>query len=139
MSHKSLREVAKFAAGLVAADFLTLLWMSQQKHFFPVSFLGGTMSADMVLPAMVFDLALIIILVHYGWHIGTIPRMKERTYLLVAGIIFTVVAVVHLFRIFFGADFVILGWDAPLWLSWVGTAVTAYLAYASYRFAMHMK
>lgn len=134
MKRHTLQEFAKFAAGIVTADFFTLLWMSQQKHFVAISVLGSSIDSSVVLPAMIFDIALIIMLVHYGWHIGTLPRMKERNYLLVAGCLFTVVAVAHAIRIFTGADLVVMGWEAPLWLSWLGTLVTAYLAYASFHF-----
>lgn len=134
MSRRSLQDIAKFAAGLVAADFLWLVWFSQQ-GFLPVDFYGTTISPDMVLPGLVFDIALFIILVHYAWHIGKIPAFRERTYLLVAGGIFSIVMVAHLWRVFSGAELLIGPWDVPLWLSWVGVAVTAYLAYSSFHFA----
>ena len=78
-------------------------------------------------------------LIHYGWHLGKIPRPRERTYLFIAGVIFTIVALAHLVRVFAGADLVIVGWNVPLWLSWIGTAAAAYLAYASFYFAMRSK
>lgn len=138
MHHKTLHEIAKFGAGLIAADFLTIVWMANA-GLFPIDFLGRTFTADIVLPAMVFDAALFLILVHYGWHIGKIPALRERTYLLFAGIVFGIVAVAHLMRVFLGVDLVIMDWSVPLWLSWVGTAVTAYLSYMSLRLAMRMK
>jgi hypothetical protein len=134
MSHKFLREAAKFCAGLVAADFLTLMW-AWSNDLFPVQTWGVSWSADVVLPAAAFDIGLFIILVHYGWHLGRIPRPKERMYLLVAGAIFSVVAVAHLVRIFTQGDFVLWGWTVPLWLSWLGTMIAAYLAYASFHFS----
>lgn len=92
----------------------------------------------MLLPALIFDLALFIILVHYGWHIGKIPGMREHTYVVVAGVVFTVVAIMHIWRVFTGADLMIGDWDAPIWLSWFGVAATSYLAYASFMFAAKM-
>ena len=134
MSHYSLREAAKFFAGVITADLLTIIWL-WTGNLFPIDIWGVTWTSAVVLPAVVFDLALIAILVHYGWHLGKIPRPKERMYLILAGSIFTVVALAHLVRIFSGGDLIILGWSAPLWLSWIGTVVASYLAYASFHFA----
>jgi len=138
MSKSSLHEIAKFAAGIVAAEFLWTLWFSQQ-GMMSAKFFGVTFVPEMVLPTLIFDMALFIILVHYAWHIGKIPQMRERTYILVAGCIFSVIAAAHLFRIFTGADLVIEGWSAPLWLSWFGIAVTTYLAYASFHFVARLE
>lgn len=138
MGHKSLQEVSKFLAGLVAADLITLVWVSQA-HLLPVHFMGATFDSTMVLPGVIFDFALFIILVHYGWHIGKIPQMRERMYMMVAAVIFTVVAVAHLWRLFSNAPLMLAGWEVPLWLSWFGVALSAYLAYESYRFATRIK
>ncbi|NCN52661.1 hypothetical protein GW943_02520 [Candidatus Parcubacteria bacterium] len=138
MRHKTLHEIAKFCAGLVAADFIILVWMANA-GILPIEFLGRMFTVDILLPGLVFDAALFLILVHYGWNIGKIPALRERTYLFIAGIVFAIVAIAHLFRIFVGADLIIGGWDAPLWLSWLGTAVTTYLAYMSLRLALRMK
>jgi hypothetical protein len=80
-----------------------------------------------------------LILVHYGWNIGRIPQLRERTYVLAVGVVFTIVAVAHLYRLFTGVDLVVLGWDLPLWLSWFGVAIAAYLAYSSFHFVSRMK
>lgn len=137
MRYHPLQEIAKLAAGLAAADFFWLVWFSNS-HLRTASFFGMMVSQDMVLPAMLFDVAVFLMLVHYGWNIGRIPQVRERTYILVAGAIFTIVAITHLYRIFTGADLVIFGWDAPLWLSWFGVAVATYLAYASFHFLSRM-
>lgn len=135
MSHRNLREAAKFLAGVVAADVLMLLWF-WSNELFPLSIWGTFVTSDAVFSAIVFDLALLVILAHYAWHLGKIPRPKERTYLLIAGAVFTVVAFAHLMRIFVGGEVMVLAWSIPLWLSWIGTIVTAYLAYTSFHFAM---
>jgi len=131
MRYNPLQELAKLAAGLAAADFFWLVWFSQS-GLRSSSFFGMTMTQDMVLPAMIFEVAVFLILVHYGWNVGRIPQMRERTYMLVVGVVFTIVAVAHLFRIFTGSDLVIFDWDVPLWLSWFGVIVATYLAYASF-------
>ncbi|MES2203042.1 MAG: hypothetical protein V4474_01825 [Patescibacteria group bacterium] len=133
MRNHPLQEVAKLAAGLAAADFLWLVWFVQS-NLKSASFFGMTITQDIAIPAMIFEIAVFLILVHYGWSIGKIPRMRERTYILLVAIVFTVVAVAHLFRIFTGADLIILNWDIPMWLSWFGVAVATYLAYASFHF-----
>ncbi|MDO8548083.1 MAG: hypothetical protein Q7R71_00195 [bacterium] len=138
MRNNGLHEVAKFAAGLVAADFFWLLWFSQQ-HVKSAVFFGATVTQDMVLPMMIFDIAVFILLVHYAWNVGTIPHLRERGYMLIAGAIFTVVAAAHVWRIFANADLVIMDWTAPLWLSWIGVAVAAYLAYTSFHLAARLR
>lgn len=138
MRNSSLHEVAKFAAGVVAADFLWLLWFSQQR-IHSVSFFGMTVTSEMLLPNLIFDIALFIILVHYGWHVGKIPGMRERSYIFIVGCIFSFVAIMHLWRVFTGADLVLGEWDAPVWLSWFGVSVTTYLAYMSFHLAARMK
>lgn len=137
MNHRHLQDIAKFAAGLVTFDLLTLIWYAQNGRF-PMHVLGMKFTSDIVVPGIIFDIALILILVHYGWHLGKIPRMRERSYLLVAGIVFGVVAAAHLLRLFSGTDLVVGDWAVPLWLSWIGVAVTTYLAYSSFTFAARM-
>jgi len=138
MTRYNLQEAAKFIAGVVAADFFWLLWFSQL-GVFPVQFYGLSLTPDMVLPALVFDVAIFIILVHYGWNIGKIPAVRERGYLLIAGTIFSLVSLVHIWRLFNSVDIVIDGWEVPLWLSWFAVMITTYLAYTSFHFAMRMK
>jgi hypothetical protein len=138
MRNNSLHEIAKFAAGLVAADFFWLVWFSQQ-HVKSAVFFGATMTQDMVLPSIIFDIAVFLMLTHYAWNIGTIPHLRERAYMLVAGTIFTIVAAGHIWRIFTQADLTIMDWTAPLWLSWIGVAVAIYLAYSSFYFSARLK
>src|SRR5436853_312404 len=105
MRRQWLHDAAKFAAGLVTADFFAHAWLAQQP-IMPQSFLGIPVDSSMIVPGMVLDFFLFIILVHYGWNIGKIPRVKERMYLMVAGTIFMVVAFLHLIRIFYNTDLV---------------------------------
>jgi len=46
--------------------------------------------------------------------------------------IFVVVAIVHLVRAVYGWELVIGGWEAPLWVSWLGVVVAGVLAYSGY-------
>ena len=138
MEHKFLHEVAKFASGLVVGDFLCGWWLATHNGL-PFSFLGMTFTHYIILPWMIFDVALFIILVYYGWHLGRGPVIREKTFLYIVGIIFGVVAIAHLLRVFLGADLIIFEWHAPLWISWIGTAVGAFLSYMSFHLAATLK
>jgi hypothetical protein len=138
MKHKNLHDLAKFGAGLILGDFLCGWWVSAY-HLLPLSFLGVTISPDMVPAWMAFDAVLFIILVHYGWHIGKTPALRSRTYLLTVGTILGAVSLAHLIRLFTSANVVIVGWTVPMWLSWIGVAVAAYLSYMSFRLAISSK
>lgn len=132
-----LRELSKFAAGLVAADFLVGIWL-YSSNLLPINFFGWTVTPEIAMPWMFFDAILLIILIHYGWH-ATIPSpsIHQRTLLYTIGSILSIVAVLHLLRLVFGIEVNIAGWQAPMWLSWIGTVVAGYLGYASIRFASH--
>ena len=49
--------------------------------------------------------------------------MKKNTALMIAGIIFGVVSIVHLLRSLFAVDIIIGGYIIPMWVSWVGFVV----------------
>ena len=138
MHHKKLEEFAKFGAGLIAGDFLAIVWIANA-NLLPIDFFGRAITMDVLAPALMFDTALFFILIHYGWNIGKIPALRERSYFLIATVIFAIVAGIHLARIFMGGEIIIAGWAAPIWLSWVGIAVTLYLAYMSFRLGFRMK
>ena len=138
MKKAQLQEIAKFAAGLAVGDLLALLWF-QANDLFPVSFFGMTFSEEVFIPSLIFDIAIILLLVHYAWHVGKIPAVREHTYLLVAGCVFAFVAAAHLSRLFMGGDFVFFGFDMPLWLSGIGTFAAAYLSYMSFHLAVSRK
>lgn len=138
MKHQTLHEFAKFGSGLVAGDFLANSWIAYMGYY-PIEMWGWTFTSDIVMPTLIFDAALFLILVHYGWNIGKIPALRERSYLLLAGGIFGVVAAAHLLRIFLSVDLVIWDYEIPHWLSYVGVAVTAYLSYMSFKLATRLK
>jgi hypothetical protein len=62
--------------------------------------------------------------------------MSEKTFNLLAGIIFAVVALLHLLRIYMGWSVVIADWSVPMWVSWLGFIVPAGLAYFGITLAM---
>ena len=138
MSQKTLHELAKFGSGLVAADLAATLWFAYS-GLLPITFFGITFTENMIWPAIVFDTALLGVLIHYGWNIGKIPALRERSYLLIAGTVFGIVALAHFWRIFFAIDLIVLDWVIPHWISWTATIVTAYLSYMSFHLAVRRK
>lgn len=61
--------------------------------------------------------------------------MNDRLFHLIAGAIFALVALLHVLRISMGWAVVVGGWNAPMWLSWIGLVVAGGLAY----FALSLK
>lgn len=59
--------------------------------------------------------------------------MKQKTYTKVSGVIFGVVAIVHLIRVLSGWQFMIGSYDVPAVLSIVAFVVLGYLAYSAYK------
>jgi hypothetical protein len=134
--HHYLREAAKIATGLVIADLASVLWLGAA-GFFPLTILGVTWTETSILPIALCDVALIILFVHFGWNTRVPLRSpSEKTLLLVAGIVFLIVALAHLLRLALGLDILLGDFAVPLWLSWFGVLVTAYLSYSSFHFAM---
>jgi len=134
MKKHTLHEVAKLLSGLVLGDFFAQWWFAAHS-LLPVTFFGIAWTEELAIPGIILDLALFLLLVHYGWNIGKIPTLREHFYLKTVGIIFGLVALLHLIRIF-SADInlVVIGWVIPTWFSWVGLIIAGYLSYISFRF-----
>jgi Mn2+/Fe2+ NRAMP family transporter len=60
--------------------------------------------------------------------------MDRKTYLVVAGVIFTLVALFHLVRIYMEWPVIIGDWSVPKWVSWVALIVAGFLAIVGFRF-----
>ena len=58
--------------------------------------------------------------------------MKQKTFTVTAGAIFTLVAVLHLLRLLLGWEAVIGGWLVPGWVSWLALALSGFLAYTAF-------
>ena len=135
MRHQTLREIAKIGTGLVIADLLCVVWFSTT-GFFPLTILGVTWNTTAIAPIAIFDLALIILLAHYGWSMRLpITSPSERTLLTITGIVFLVVALAHLLRVAFNWEILLGNAVVPIWLSWVGILIAGYLSYSSFHFA----
>ena len=59
--------------------------------------------------------------------------MTQRTFHIVAGVVFLVIAFVHALRLIFGWTAVINGWVVPHGVSWIAVGVFGVLAYAAFR------
>jgi hypothetical protein len=53
--------------------------------------------------------------------------MTHKSYMLTVGVIFLVIAILHLLRIVFQWDAMIGGWLVPQWVSWVAVIFAGYL------------
>jgi hypothetical protein len=62
--------------------------------------------------------------------------MSQKTFTIIASVIFAVVALLPLLRIFFGWPAVIGGWTVSMWLSWIGLVVAGGLSYFGIKLAM---
>ena len=132
MSKTTLREVAKFASGLIAADFMCGLWL-YFSGLTPLSFFGIEFTLPRIILWMVFDVILFAFLVHFAWKMEDRPRTdSERLFHNTAGVLFTLVSLLHLSRILFGWQFELGSWIAPYWLNGLGAALTGFLAYVSF-------
>ena len=59
--------------------------------------------------------------------------MNQKTFLSISGVIFGVIAVMHLARIVQGWPAQIGTFEVPTWLSWLAMAVAGYLAVSACR------
>ena len=59
--------------------------------------------------------------------------MTTRSFALTAGVIFSLISLLHLLRIIFGWQAVLEGWTVPLWPSWIAMLVGVYLGYQGFR------
>jgi hypothetical protein len=55
--------------------------------------------------------------------------MDHKTFTIVAGAIFAVVALLHVLRILMGWPAVIGGWEVPMWVSWIALVVAGGMSY----------
>ena len=59
--------------------------------------------------------------------------MSQKTFSLLAGAIFSLVALAHLVRLVFRVEWIVAGWTVPMWLSVVGLLVPGFMAYQGFR------
>jgi hypothetical protein len=61
--------------------------------------------------------------------------MTQRTFSLVTAMLFLLIALLHAIRLVRGWQITIEGAVVPLWVSWIGLAITGYLAWQGFRLA----
>lgn len=59
--------------------------------------------------------------------------MKQKTFSLVAGLIFLVMAILHILRLTIGWHVVIADWIIPMWVSWIALPIAGFLSYEGFR------
>ena len=62
--------------------------------------------------------------------------MNQRTFTIIASVIFGVVALFHVLRIFLGWPAVVGGWTVQMWVSWIGVIIAGGLSYFGINLAM---
>jgi hypothetical protein len=63
--------------------------------------------------------------------------MNDKSFHLLAGTIFGLVALIQALRIFMGWPVIIGGWDAPMWASWIAVAIAGSLSYLALTLKSH--
>ena len=58
--------------------------------------------------------------------------MSQKSFSLVAGLIFFVVAVLHILRVVIGWHVVLADWTIPMWVSWMAIPIAGFLAYEGF-------
>jgi uncharacterized membrane protein len=61
--------------------------------------------------------------------------MTQRTFSLLTSVLFFLIALLHAVRLLRAWQVTIEGAVVPMWISWIGLAITAYLAYEGFRLA----
>ena len=57
--------------------------------------------------------------------------MRQKTFSLVVGLIFLLIAVMHVLRLALMWEVVLNGWMVPMWFSAIAIVIMAYLAFES--------
>ena len=61
--------------------------------------------------------------------------MRQHTFSLITAVLFSLIALLHVLRLLRGWHVTIGGAVVPMWVSWIGLAIAAYLAYQGFRLA----
>jgi hypothetical protein len=129
------KDVAKFVAGIVAADLIGAIWFLGAGY---TSFvvLGLNITPSVAAFGIAFDSLLLLALIHYAWHPDIIePNISKKMFFIFVGSVTCIVAALHIGRLVFGLDLILGDWHSPMWLSWIGALITAYISYTSFHLA----
>jgi uncharacterized membrane protein len=58
--------------------------------------------------------------------------MAQRTFSLITAVLFFLIALLHAVRLLRGWQVTIEGAVVPIWISWIGLVIAAYLAYQGF-------
>jgi len=61
--------------------------------------------------------------------------MSQRTFSLIASVVFGLIALGHVLRIVLGWSFMVQDFSVPVWASGLAVLITGYLAYEGFRLA----
>ena len=61
--------------------------------------------------------------------------MSERSFAVIAGVVFLLIALGHLFRVVFAVSLVVYGINIPMWASIVAVIVMGFLSYEGFHTA----
>jgi hypothetical protein len=61
--------------------------------------------------------------------------MSQRTFSLLAGVVFLLIALGHVLRIVLGWSFMVQDFSVPMWASGIAIVILGYLAYEGFRLA----
>ena len=61
--------------------------------------------------------------------------MTQKNYLVISGLIFVLVFLIHLYRAVSGGAFVVGMVNVPIWASWLAVVLAGFLAFWAYRLA----
>ncbi|MDE2030750.1 MAG: hypothetical protein KGI58_00620 [Patescibacteria group bacterium] len=129
-----IRELSKFFSGLVVADILVGIWVGSGQGYGSI-FLGMPLTQPLINIWIVIDVALLLLLLHYAWHIDLPPSRIHKVFYTTVGVLLAIVALLHFLRVAFSVPLIIGGISMPQWLSVIGAIITGFLAYASFHFA----
>ena len=65
--------------------------------------------------------------------------MTQKTYSIVMGVFFSLIALLHIGRVAFGWHVTVGNAVVPMWVSWIAIVVGAYLAYQSFKLGRSKK
>ena len=65
--------------------------------------------------------------------------LSAKTFLHLVGAIFGVIGTLHVFRLLFGWQIILVEWEVPAWISIFGVIVTWFLAYNAFVLAGKIK
>jgi hypothetical protein len=61
--------------------------------------------------------------------------MSQKTFSFTAGVVFLLVAILHVLRIALGWHVIVNVWTIPMWVSWIGVFIAGFLAFTGFTLA----